>query len=79
MACERWFQDCLEKKKGHATAWPECEWKQWMHKVRVEGLPKDTKQITLETWHTALDHLRSHMVQKWQDQRLVDLELPISM
>ena len=78
-ACERWFQDCLQKKKGHATAWSEREWKQWMRKVRVEGLPKEVKQITPATWDAALDHLQTHMVYKWQDRSLADLTLPIHM
>ena len=77
--CERWFQDCLQKKKGRASAWPERKWRSWLHKVRVEGLPKEVKQITQATWDVALNDLQSHMVHTWQDRSLADLKLPIPM
>ena len=77
--CERWFQDCLQKKKGRASAWPEREWRSWLRKVRVEGLPKEVKQITQATWDVALNDLQSHMVHTWQDRSLADLKLPIPM
>lgn len=61
------------------TAWSACEWKGWIHKVHVEGLPREVKQITPATWDAALSQLQSDMVEKWKDQSLVDLKLSIIM
>ena len=77
-ACERWFTDCWSHRERKAKVRSGREWKHFLKRDLVEGLPQKVEKVASSTWSTALERLKVDMAEVWPASNcLRDFQLPI--